>query len=360
MIALAAIFISGCRTAFLFVLLAAIRIFLSRKTAFLIKALVVLLLAISLLVAGGTLKNRLQQTALQTARISVAADLFHAADAVSNGRLIMLRDGSRMLARFPVSGVGAGNFLFYLKYLRFGEKYYEDLPLNQYLLIASETGLAVGLLFVLFLAMQLKRQKPGVIRSVLAAMAFALFFNNFFWFPECLLLFWIFMAGGDYPEAPARELKPALLWAVVAVFVAFHVLDFRDLHPETLTRQKGVAYDYGFWPGEKNERGTFFWTRSAAGKYFTVDAARDLAFFCEAPSEWLQKKNMTVALFWGGKLFQRVVFFENQFKKIQLPRGQEGFLEIRVHPTFNIKAMNLGADARELGVQFMELAKPQH
>jgi O-antigen ligase len=342
MIALAAIFISGCRTAFLFVLLAAIRIFLSRKTIFLAKALVVLLLAISLLVAGGTLKKRLQQTAVQTLHISGAADLFQAADAVSNSRLSMLRDGSRMLARFPVSGVGAGNFLFYLKYMRFGEKYYEDLPLNQYLLIASETGLAVGLLFVLFLAMQLKRQKQIVIRSVLAAMVFALFFNNFFWFPECLLLFWIFLG------------------AVVAVFVAFHVLDFRDLHPETLTRQKGVAYDYGFWPGEKNERGTFFWTRSAAGKYFTADAARDLAFFCEAPSEWLQKKNMTVALFWRGKLFQRVVFFENQFKKIQLPRGQEGFLEIRVHPTFNIKAMNLGADARELGVQFMELAKPQH
>ena len=26
------------------------------------------------------------------------------------------------------------------------------------------------------------------------ALAFALFFNNFIWFPECLLLFWIFVA----------------------------------------------------------------------------------------------------------------------------------------------------------------------
>ena len=358
MIALAAIFISGCRAAFLFVLLAVIRIFLSKKTAFSVKALVVLLLAISLLVSGGILRKRLQETVVQTTRISAAADLFVAVDEVSNGRLAMLTDSVRMIARFPVSGIGAGNFLFYLKYLRFGETFYEDLPLNQYLLITSETGLAGGLLFVLFLVVQLKRQKPGVIRSILAAIAFALFFNNFFWFPECLLLFWIFLAGSDCRGAPETGLKPALLWAIVAVFVAFNMLDFRSLHPETLTRQKDVAYDYGFWPNEKNERGTFSWTLGAAGKYFTADAARDFTLFCEAPPGWLQKENMAVALFWRGELFQRVVFFKNQRKKFQLPRGQEGFLEIRVHPTFNIKAMNLGADARDLGVQFMELAKP--
>lgn len=358
MITEAAIFVSGSRTAFLFILLAVIHLIFSTKISFRIKAQVILLLAISLLIAGGTLKKRLRQTAVQTAHISAAADLFHEANAVGSGRLAMLRDSARMIARFPVSGVGAGNFLFYLKYVHFGEKFYEDLPLNQYLLMASETGLAGGLLFVLFLAVQLKRQKPGIIRSVLAAIAFVLFFNNFFWFPECLLLFWVFLAGCECRGAPDRELKPALLWAVVAVFVAFHVLDFRALHPETLTRQKSVAYDYGFWPGEKNERGAFSWTGRTAGKYFSADATRDFALFCGAPQTWLQKRKMTVDLFWRGKLFRRVVFFENRLEKFQLARGQEGFLEIRVHPTFNIKAMNLGADPRELGVQFMELAKP--
>ena len=358
MTALAAIFISGCRAAFLFVLLAVIRVFLSRKTAFLAKTLAVLLLAVSLLVSGGILKKRLQHTAVQTARISTAADLFEAADAVSSGRLAMLRNSARMIARFPISGVGAGNFLFYLKYLRFNETFYEDLPLNQYLLIASETGLAGGLVFIFFLAVCWQRQKPGIMRFVILAIAMVLLFNNFFWFPECLLLFWIFLAGSDCRGIPDKGMKPALLWAVVAVFVAFHVLDFRALHPETLTRQKGVAYDYGFWTGEKNERGTFSWTGRAAGKYFTAAAARDFALFCEAPQSWLQKEKMAVVLFWRGKLFQRVVFIDNQLKKFKLPRGQEGFLEIRVHPTFNIKALNLGADARELGVQFMELAKP--
>ena len=358
MTALAAIFISGCRAAFLFVLLAVIRVFLSKKTAFLAKALAVLLLAVFLFVSGGILKTRLRHTAVQTARISAAADFFEAADAVSSGRLAMLRNSARMIARFPVNGVGAGNFLFYLKYLRFNETFYEDLPLNQYLLIASETGLVGGLVFVFFLAVCWQRQKPGVMRFVILAMAMALLFNNFFWFPECLLLFWIFLAGSDCPVIPHKVMNPALLWAVVAVFVAFNVVDFSALHPESLTRQKGVVYDYGFWSGEKNERGTFSWTRRAAGKYFTAAGARDFALFCEAPQGWLQKEKMAVELFWRGKLLQRVDFFDNQLKKFHLPRGQEGFLEIRVHPTFNIKAMNLGADPRELGVQFMELAKP--
>jgi O-antigen ligase len=358
MIALTAIFVSGCRTAFLFVLLAVIYLVFSRKTSFLAKALFVLLLAVSLLVTGGTLKKRLQQSVVQTINISGAADMFKAADALSSGRLTMLKDSAQMIGRFPVSGVGAGNFLFYLKYFHFKETAYLDLPLNQYLLIASETGLVGGLAFILFLAALLKRQKKGAMRFVTAAIVFALFFNFFFWLPECLLLFWVFLSASDWRGAPDRRLKPAWLWAIVVVFVAFNLLDFRALHPETLTRQKGVAYDYGFWPLEKNERGTFSWTRGAAGKYFTAAAARDFTLFCEAPYGWLQKEKMTVVLFWRGRFLQRMVFFENQFNKLQLPRGQEGFLEMRVHPTFNMKAMNLGADARELGVQFMELAKP--
>ena len=358
MTALAAIFISGCRTAFLFVLLAVIYLIFSGKTSFWVKALVVLLLAGFLLVAGGSLKKRLQQTTLQTARLTDSADLFQAANQISSGRLVMLRDSLRMIARFPLSGIGAGNFLFYLKTLRFGETFYEDLPLNQYLLIASETGLAAGLLFFLFLVAQLKWQKPGVIRSVLAAIAFALFFNNFFWFPECLLLFWIFLAGSDRRGAPERRWWSGMQWVLVIGFIAFNVADFPALHPKTLIREKSGVYDYGFWPPEKNERGTFSWTGRAAGKYIAVNDVRNFVFFCEAPQSWLQKEGMAVELFWRGKLFQKAVFIENQFKKFQLPRGEEGFLDIRVYPTFNIKALDLGTDARDLGVQFMAGEKP--
>jgi hypothetical protein len=357
MIALAAIFVSGCRTAFLFVLLAVCALIFSKKTSLRIKALVVLLILVSLLVAGGTLKKRLTNSLVQTAHISAADDLFMAVNLVSSGRLSKLNDGARMIGRFPVSGVGAGNFLFYLKYLRFNENVYLDLPLNEYLHIFCEIGWPGFLLFILFLAALLKRQKKGVMRSITMAIALALFFNNFFWFPECLLLFWVFLAAGDYLAAPDREVKPVLLWAVVAFFIAFQVLDFQALHPLQLTRQKGVAYDYGFWPLEANYRGRFSWTRGAAGKYVAAAAAREVAIFCEAPPGWLHEKKMTVDLFWRGRSWQRIVFAENGLKKILLPFAQEGFFEIRVRPTFNLKALDLGADGRELGVQILERGK---
>lgn len=359
MVALAAIFISGCRTAFLFVVLAVCFLLFSKKTGVLVKLLVMLLLLISLLVAGGTLKRRLQNSFVQTAHVSNVDNLVKAANSVSSGRLNKLKDSLRMVGRFPVSGVGAGNFLFYLKYLRFNERAYMDLPLNQYLLFITETGLPGCLLFILFLTAVLQRQKKGALRFVTASIVFAIFFNNFFWFPECLLLFWIFLSASDWRPAPEPRLKPLWLWGTVAVLVVFQLLDFRTLHPESLTRKNGIAYDYGFWPGEKSGRGPFSWTRGAAGIYFAAGRAREFAIFCGAPHEWLQKEGMVVKLFWRGKLFQRVVFFKNQLKKFQLPRLQEGFLEIRVHPTFSPKSMNLGSDERELGVQFMAAAMPR-
>ena len=188
-----------------------------------------------------------------------------------------------------------------------------------------------------------------------AAIVFALLFNKFFWFPECLLLFWIFQARNDAPAATARKSRPVLLWGLVLAFAVSQLFDFQALHPKTWSRQKHVAYDYGFWPPEKNERGAFSWTRSAAGKYVTVSALRDFAIICAAPPEWLQKETMAVELFWRGKSWQRVRFSENQARKFQLPGGQEGFLKLRMHPTFNLKALKMAKDARELGVQFKEI-----
>jgi hypothetical protein len=129
------------------------------------------------------------------------------------------------------------------------------------------------------------------------------------------------------------------------------------LHPVKLTGQNNIAYDYGFWPPEQNQRGKFSWTRGAAGKYFTAAAAHEADIFCEAPYGWLQKEKITADFFWRGKFLQRLVFIKNGLKMISLPFAQEGFLEIRVHPTFNIKTLNLGADERELGVQFLARGK---
>ncbi len=374
LVALAAIFLSGCRTAFLFVLLAVIYLIFSRKIRFWIKALAILLLTISFLAGGGTLKKRLRETVAQTAHITAAADpgkapvptarksafdkLFHEVDEMASGRLAMLRDGARMVARFPVSGVGAGNFLFYLEYLFFGTYNYLDLPLNQYLLAFTETGAAGGLVFVFFLAVCWKRQEPGVPRFAVLAIAIALLFNNFFWFPECLLLFWIFLAASPGTDPPGPQRRRGWPWILLLAFAAANALDFRALHPESLTRQKGVAYEYGFWQAEKNERGSFAWTRAAAGKYFAAAAGRDFAIFSGAPRAWLLKKHVAVTLYWRGKKFAAEVFSENRLKQFHLPPRQAGFLEIRVHPTFNLRDLNLGADPRDLGVQFFAWPPP--
>ena len=356
MTALAAIFISGCRTAFLFVLLAVIRIIFSRKTAFLEKTIVVLLLAVSLLVAGGTLKRRLRQTAVQAAHISVAVDLFRAANEVSNGRLSMLRDSAHMIVRFPGSGVGVGNFLFYLSYLRFGKKHYLDLPLNQYLLVFSETGLIGGLVFVFFLVGCLRRQKTGNMRFIILAITIALLFNNFFWFPECLLFFWIFLASSEYPGVPGRKLKPALLWAVVVVFAIFQTVDFQALHPKTWAHDASSPYDYGLYYRENENRRQFNWTEAKAGVYIYLDRDVRSATYnlvCGAPLSSLPDKKQTVDVYWRGRFLKSVVFRDNSSYSLLIEDQEhsEGFLEFRVRPTFNLKRLGLGAETRDLGIQ---------
>jgi O-antigen ligase len=355
-VALAAVFLSGCRTAFLFVLLALIHLALSKKIGLAFKATVVVLMSMALVLAGGMLGKRLQQSVTEVERISSVTDLRQAADTISNGRLSMLRDGARMIGRFPVSGVGAGNFLFYLKYLHFGKEAYFDLPLNQYLLFFSETGLAGGLAFLFFLVTLLRKGKPGNERFVLAAMAVALLFNNFFWFPEVLLLFWVFVARMEWVESPSS--RKAFAWgAVLAMaFSTMNILEFRPLHPETWARETATAYDYGFSYLEKGSGRPFRWTGAAAGLYVYLDKdgrSGEYGVQCGAPLPALKDGMQTVDIYWRGKPFRRVEFRENREQRFHVEdRGhREGFLEFRVRPAFNLKEMGLGEEPRDLGVQ---------
>jgi len=355
-LALAAIFLSGSRTAFLFVLAPMLRLLFSRRVRGRTKAAAIVLLALALLVVGGTLGKRLWHSAVQFARVSSAADLLQAADQVSNGRLAMLRDSARMIARFPVSGVGAGDFLFYLKYLHFGEKPYMDLPLNQYLLFLSETGLAGGIAFLFFLAALFRRQVRSPARFVLAAMAVAILFNNFFWFPEALLLFWIFVASGDWIAAPAAKKANAWGAAVILLFVAMNIFDFKPLHPATWAREKATPYDYGFSYLEREKGREFRWSGEKAGIYIYLRAggrSGEYMLTCGAPLAALKDRKQSVDVYWRGKLFQSVVFRENGRYSLQIEdhKNSEGFLEFRVRPAFNLKKMGLGAESRDLGVQ---------
>jgi len=355
-VALAGIFISGCRTAFLFVLAALLRFLLSRRPCRWIKLTAVALLAVSLLIAGGTLRERLWRSTAQIAAASSSAELAAAIDRVSNARLTMLRDCARMLARFPASGVGAGNFLFYLKYLHFGETTWLDLPLNQYLLVFSETGLAGGLAFIFFLAALFWRQRAGSARSMLAVMALALLFNNFFWFPEVLLLFWIFVAQEDWPGSPALK-KPGIWFAVALMgFVAMNIVDLQALHPRNWAREKGTPYDYGFSYAELDKGREFCWSGEKAGIFIYLDENDPRAEFtlhCGAPLTHLPGNQQAVDVYWRGRPIRQIVFRENGEYKLRIEDKDHaaGYLEFRVRPTFNLKRLGLGPESRDLGVQ---------
>jgi len=337
-------------------LAALLHLMLSRRTGWWIKATAVALLALSLLIAGGTLRKRLWRATAQVADASSSAELAIAIDKVSNSRLAMLRDGVRMLARFPASGVGAGNFLFYLKYLRFGEPAWLDLPLNQYLLVFSETGLPGGLAFLFFLAALLRRRQPARTRVVLAAMAFALIFNNFFWFPEVLLLFWVVVSQGQW--GPAAGSKGGTVWATAAVllFVAMNMAGFQALHPRAWARERGTPYDYGFSYPERENGREFRWSGEQAGMVIHRDkegAWPETRLFCAAPLAFLPGKQQAVEVFWRGRPYRQLVFRENgeSILRIADKDGAEGFLEFRVRPAFNLKRLGLGPERRELGVQ---------
>ena len=354
--ALAAVFISGCRTAFLFVLAALLRLLLSRRLRGRAKAAGAVLLALALLFGGGTLARRLRRSTEILTRVSSAAELYRAADTISNGRMAMLRDGGRMIGRFPLSGVGSGNFLFCLKQLRFGSEGFLDLPLNQYLLFFSEGGIICGLAFLFFLAALLRRLKPGQERFIMVAMALALFFNNFFWFPEVLLLFWVVVSRGEWQPGPERKSGFARAAALLLLFTVANGIAFDRLHPRTWARETSTPFDYGFSYPERDGSRSFRWSGAASGMYLFPAKNRpapEVLLTCGAPLSHLPGRRQAVDVYWRGKLLKRVIFRENATVPIRIEDKEdpEGFLEFRVHPTFNLSRLGLGPETRELGVQ---------
>jgi hypothetical protein len=78
-----------------------------------------------------------------------------------------------------------------------------------------------------------------------------------------------------------------------------------------------------------------------------------LGFVCGAPLDVLPGKRQVLELYWHGALLKRLLFTKGQpmSHTVQLPPGESGFLEWRVKPAFNLKALGLGAETRTLGVQ---------
>ncbi len=363
LITLVGIFLSGCRTAFLFVLVAVAFLLVTKKIRAVYKLAAVLVILLLLAAAGGTLKKRMLDMVANMKQVTRSTGFLTALDKVTNGRIEMMVRSVPLVMKYPLTGVGGGNFLFYLKYQELGQEYWEDLPLNHYLLILDETGLIGLLVFVYFLVTLVRQKRKPLFTLLLAAILLALFFNFFFWFPEALLLFWIvssFTGDEESRLAPGKPLKMIYLAGLSAViFIFFNILHFDSLHPKTWANEKGKAYCYGFWYEEKNPRGEEYrWTKEKAGIYIYLDEKGDSSLFklyCGAPLHRIKDKQQQVRIYWRGRLYKREIFGNNReflFKIEKGPPAGEGFLEFRVQPGFNLREMNISEESRNLGIKF--------
>lgn len=73
-----------------------------------------------------------------------------------------------------------------------------------------------------------------------------------------------------------------------------------------------------------------------------------------APLEKLQNQHQKIELFWKGKTYRRFLFMENKelIFSIKGNPNDQGFFELRVTPTFNLKKMKISEETRDLGIQF--------
>ncbi|MCX6556615.1 MAG: O-antigen ligase family protein [Candidatus Aminicenantes bacterium] len=272
-------------------------------------------------------------------------------------RAILWQYSSECLKSFPVTGVGTGNFVFWVMYAHNGD-FLHHLPANQYFFISSSTGL-LGLLIFLFFCSGLFAGKKWPEKLLLGAFLFLLIFNDYLWFSEIFLVFWLFASLGEKSEEkPLFLSKRAKILYIggFLIFIIFNLLNFSSQLPKNWAREASTPYDYGFSYPETERGHTFHWSGEKAGIYLFLDKDNRKAEYklvCGAPLSRLPGKRQSVDVYWRGKLYRQIFFRENGEYLLQVEDAShsEGFLEFRVRPAFNLKKMGLGAETRDLGIQ---------
>jgi hypothetical protein len=373
-VSLAGGILSGSRTVYFFILAGVFNLIYGalrerKKHQKIVGIALIAAVVLLLILGGGTLTKRLSEG------FSENKSLYDRVNAITNGRLWMTQFTMETIGENFESGVGTGNFTFYLAYKKYreaktsGKAYLYDLTLNHYLLIFAENGMLGFFFFTYFLLFQYLRSH-GKKQLLIGMILFSLLFNNFFWFPECFLLFWVLAAintGPPEETQPKKKKKPvdffstkslrALIIAAVMVLIFSYLNSYSSLHPKTWSQELGYRYDFGFWYPEKDRNHhEFRWTRQHAGLYFTLDKngeSPEIKIQCGAPLDRLEGKKQTVRIFWKGELFKEVNFTENKevLFNIQDFPGEKGFLEFKVYPPFNLKKMGLDKEQRDLGIK---------
>jgi hypothetical protein len=265
------------------------------------------------------------------------------------------------LKNFPLSGVGVGNFVFWVKYSWFNRPKYHHLPSNQYLFLSSSIGLIGLFVFLFFLSTTWKTQDK-LEKKILFVILLIIFFNHYLWFPESFLAFWLVASLGEKNGSESKPEKKKAKWFVgflLILFVFSNIHDFNRLHPANWAKKTGTRYDYGFWYEEKDPRGQEFrWTKSGAGIYISLDRngySSEMKLFCGAPLERLAQREQRIEIFWKGKLYDDIVFRKNEdFRfRIKDKAYAKGLLEFRIYQPFNLNKMQLGEETRTLGIQVL-------
>ncbi len=280
---------------------------------------------------------------------------------ISSKRDLLWSYSIKIIKQYPLIGVGAGNFVFFVMYDNYEKGFFHDLPGNQYLFFSSSIGL-IGLIVFLMFLINIMRKKRGIELYILLCVLLISFFGNYMWIPECFLAFWLILSLGEEKQGikilKNKKYSFLIYGVIIVVFIISNIYHFNDLHPKTWAKNTGTDYDYGFWYKEKNEQGEDFkWTKDCAAQYIYLDKngeSKDIKFLCEAPLHNIKGKQQRVEVYWKRRLYKKIVFRENREVKFKIKGNpfEEGFLEIRVYPCFNLKKMNLSEESRDLGVQF--------
>ncbi len=365
-VSLAGGILSGSRTMFFFAAAGILNLLLDAakdrgKKQKWIAGILITVFLVFIIFAGGTLKKR-----LMGADWDEKETLFDKLDAMVNGRLKMAVFSLETIRDYFITGVGTGNYTFYLSYKNYlpykdsGKVYLYDLPMNQYLWIFVENGVLAFLFFTYFLVQLYRRSNKKLLTGTILVV---LLFNNFFWFPETFLLFWILAAltytHEDNEKERTRD-KRRFVTAVIslAVLILFNTILFNKLHPKTWAQETGFHYNYGVWPAEKDFKRMYFnWTKDRAGVCLTLNKngeSPQIKIMCDAPFKYLKPKEQKVEIYWNGKPEQEKVFTSNDVMEFKIKSApmEQGVLEIRVRPVFNLKTLGVGTDNRDLGVRY--------
>jgi len=356
------ILLSGSRTAFIFVIFAFIYLMFSRVKN-IIKVVIPLGFILVLLFSGGELAQRLEKTFDSSTIRKENKDIIKVIDRFSNGRVQMIENSIPIVKKYPVSGIGAGNFIFHLKFLKYGEKFLEDLPLNQYLLFLDEMGVIGFFSFLFFVFIVIKGRRRDMYYKIFLVILLVMLVGNSLWLPEVFILFWIIVISMTGPQKlkqiDLKKLKPAI-YLIIGVFIISNIVSFNSLHPSNLMSIRGLPFDFGFWTGDEDSG--FNWTESNAGVLLEIDESGvygPVRFFCGAPLGKLPGKIQVLKIFKNGKLSGEKSFNSNDEHMFYIKGkpGEKFFLGIETNPVFNLKKMNLGPESRDLGVQFFPVTE---